>query len=708
MLVPTQVGRSGVVCGSKRGRWSGNLLHFEVMLVPTLRRGHAGRTLPRRVWQQTRTPERPECIATPERSNEKSLMSTPELKLDSLVLYKQRPARVTGLGEKKLDIQTETGETISLRPKDVVLLHPGPLRNLHDLKPTARPASANTASANTVSDEVLTAWELLAGSESTLPELAELAYQSYTPITAWAVWQLLVEGLYFSGTAEAIQVHSPEKLASIQISRAAKAAEEQAWQTFLAHLKSGQLAPGEGRYLSDVVALAYQQREQSQVMRLLGRTETPQNAHALLLQCGHWTAQVNPYPQRMKQSTDTPDFPLPLLADEERRDLTHLLTLAIDDEGANDPDDALSWVGETGTNGENSGRFWVHIADVAALIAPDSAADLEARLRAANLYLPEGTVPMLPNAALAVLGLGLNERSPALSFLIDLLPSGEAHLVELTPSWVHVTRMSYAQAETQIDESPLRELYRLSQRFTEKRLANNAIELNLPEVKIRVKEGNVVIHNLPALRSRDLVRDAMLMTGESVARYAIEHDLAVPFSTQEASPDALDAPRQSLSEMFALRRLLKPSQQKTTAAPHSGLGLPLYVQVTSPLRRYGDLLTHQQLRAHLRNDVSLSAGQLGQRLAEAGENTRNIRQCERISNQHWTLVYLLQHPEWQGEGVVVERFGNRVLVVIPELALECEVYGQAGLGLDDGVALAEAEVNLAELQVRFRSVAKIK
>lgn len=33
------------------------------------------------------------------------------------------------------------------------------------------------------------------------------------------------------------------------------------------------------------------------------------------------------------------------------------------------------------------------------------------------------------------------------------------------------------------------------------------------------------------------------------------------------------------------------------ALPHAGLGLPAYVQVTSPIRRYSDLLAHWQLKA---------------------------------------------------------------------------------------------------------------
>ena len=50
------------------------------------------------------------------------------------------------------------------------------------------------------------------------------------------------------------------------------------------------------------------------------------------------------------------------------------------------------------------------------------------------------------------------------------------------------------------------------------------------------------------------------------------------------------APRASLSGMFAIRRLLKRSRLHASPGPHSGLGVMAYSPVTSPLRRYLDLV----------------------------------------------------------------------------------------------------------------------
>ncbi len=605
-------------------------------------------------------------------------MADSPLREGSLVLYKTRAARVTAIKGKKIEIEQEGGNTYSVLPKHVTLLHPGPLRSLRDLKPRT--------------GEVKVAWELLAGERTTLGELAELAYGDSTPQSAWAAWQLVEDGLYFTGNPEQIVARDPEFVAAEQAARASKAAEERAWSAFLGRVGEQRFSAEDERFLEEVVALALGQRDNSRLLRALGRSESPENAHVLLMEIGYWSPQVNPYPQRVGASLAAPAVPLRSLPDEPRRDLTHLTALAIDDEGNTDPDDAISIEG---------GCLWVHIADAAALVPPDSAADLEARARGATLYLPERTIPMLPHEVTERLGLGLDEVSPALSFALEVAENGEIRIGEIVPSWVRVTRLSYQEAEGKLEQPPLQAIHRLTQQFEARRAANGAIALNFPEVRVRVEEGRVSIRPLPSLRSRDLVRDAMLMTGEAVARFAQAHEIPLPYTSQEVVRGEIEVAT-TLAEMFELRRALRPSQQKLVPAPHAGLGLPLYAQATSPLRRYLDLVVHQQLRAFQRGEPLLDSQAITARIGAANAVTGTIRRAERLSNEHWTLVYLLQHPEWEGEGIVVDKRGPRDHLLLPELALENNIYHQQELPLDSRVTLSVGEVNLATLEVYFR------
>ncbi len=386
--------------------------------------------------------------------------------------------------------------------------------------------------------------------------------------------------------------------------------------------------------------------------------------------------------------------PLESLPDEPRRDLMHLQALAIDDEGSHDPDDALSW---------ENGRLWVHIADAAALIPADSLADFEARARGANLYLPEGTVTMLPPEATQILALGLDEISPALSFGLDLDETGNIVDFEIIPSLVRVTRLSYREAETRLEESPFKELLATAQLHEARRRANGAINIDLPEVKVRVVDGEVEIRPLPKLRSRDLVREAMLLAGEAVARYAIDHDLPIPFTTQDAPTAELPA-GDTPSVYFATRMMLRPGSKGTTPGVHAGLGMDLYAQATSPLRRYLDLVVHQQLRAHLTGKPPMDAKRITTLIGSADAGTRDVRRTERLSNRHWTSVYLLQHPEWQGEGIVVEVRGHRHKVLLPQLGSETNLYGKRELPLDCQIELELRDVDLVNLEANFRLV----
>ncbi|MEZ4582673.1 MAG: hypothetical protein R3A10_13735 [Caldilineaceae bacterium] len=236
-------------------------------------------------------------------------MSTQPLRPDALVLYKQRPARVTELGAKKITIQDDSNR-LQVRPKDVTVLHPGPLRSLNELC--------------AVTGEVESAWELLAGQPVTLAELAELTYGEFTPVTAWAAWELVVDGLYFTGEPDAIQARTADSRAAEVAARAAKAAEEAAWQAFVARVDAGTFAPDDVDYLRDVEELALGQRDQSRTMQALERSESPQEAHALLLRLGYWTPAVNPHPRRFDMPLTDPVLTLPALPDEARRDLTGL------------------------------------------------------------------------------------------------------------------------------------------------------------------------------------------------------------------------------------------------------------------------------------------------------------------------------------------------------------------------------------------------
>jgi len=642
-------------------------------------------------------------------------MSSSLIPIDSLVLYKNRPARVLRVasprdalgagrtnasGGDRVEIELESGESHKVRLKDLQLLHPGPLDGSAGLR--------RLAELSPQSGDVQTAWEILCElpGEHTLAELAELIFGAFTPATAWAAWWWLADNVYFRGTADALSACSLQEVQAVQAVRQAKADEALAWLGFLDRARQGKISPQDRPFLREVEDLALGRRADSRVLRDLGHAETPQAAHTLLLSAGIWDERVNPHPVRLGMILSAPGPELidglfvPVL-DETRLDLTDLPAYAIDDPGNQDPDDAISLDGD---------RLWVHVADVAALAPSGSPADLEARSRGGTLYLPEGPIPMLPVAIVSQLGMGLAEISPALSFGLRLAPDGSLAEIEIHPSRVRVQRLTYEQAELRIEEEPFRGLYSLAMRCREFRRSAGALFIDLPEVRIRVLEGVPEIHPIPALRMRECVQEAMLLTGAAAARYAMEHGLPLPFVSQDGPDPRLKAEiitddpwrELSLSEMYALRRLQRPGRVGVQPGVHAGLGLPAYTRVTSPLRRYLDLVAHQQLRLHLRGEKPLDVQEILERVGTSEAAQGGLNQAETLSERHWTLVYLLQHPEWQGEGVLVEKKGLRGRFVLPALALETQVHLRQDLPMDSSVVLKVKEISLAELEAYFQ------
>jgi exoribonuclease-2 len=600
------------------------------------------------------------------------------LKQNSLVLYKNRPARLVRLGDR-LEIEMEGAEIARVRPKDVLLLHPGPLQNLSELRPQA--------------GDIQTAWEILSGGRTTLSELAELAYGVFSPASAWAAWQHVASQVLFTGTPDDIRVCTAEEVEQKQQERAQAEAEKQTWKSFIDRTRRGLYDPADRSFFAEVENLAFGRSQRSQVLREIGMAETPENAHALLLDLGIWDAQVNPYPVREGVSLKQVDLPVPPLPAEDRLDLTHLQSFAIDDEGTDTPDDAVSLDGE---------RIWVHVADVSALVEPVSEIDIEARSLGMSLHLPEGTIHLLPREVTLRLGLGMQEISPALSFGMVLDRDGTARDFSITPSWIRVQRLSYDQAEQVVEEEPLNTLSRLLDAARERRRAHQAVMIDFPEVKLTVNNGLVEIQPILPLRSRVLVEEAMILCGAQTAQFAMDHGICLPFSQQDAV-ETTERPA-TLSAMFAFRRNLKRSRFRTSPSPHYGLGLPAYTQVTSPLRRYLDLVGHQQLRAALKGKKGLDEAEVGERIAVADVVTGSLRQAEVRSERHWTLVYLLQHPGWRGNGILVDRRGSSGTVLIPDLALEARVHLKQNWPLDQVLPLALTGVNLPQQEASFRVV----
>lgn len=615
-----------------------------------------------------------------------------------LLLYKGRPARVKEVqGNDRLEIETASGDRKKVRPKDVTILHPGPVADLDNLELAIDPG------------ELETAWELLQGESTDLPSLTQLLFTPPgSPAAAWSTWQFVADGLYFRGTPDSITPQSPQHVDDERQRRERRTRQKEQREAFLERMRRGAGWSSEDEpfmYDLEKIATGNAQRVNYPLLKELGRAESAEGAHSLLLDSGWWPPTHVPYPQRFEISLENPSEAdadagrVAVNQAESRRDLTHLQAYAIDDEGNQDPDDAVSVDGS---------RLWVHVADVSVCVEVDSQLDLAARNRASTIYLPDRTVTMLPGSITQAVGMGLGEVSPALSFGIDIDDEGHVQDFEIVPSLVRVERLTYAEAELHMPSSqPLRAIKSITDRTRSRRARARAAFIEMPETRVKVREGAGVgemvieFEPLPMLPVRDLVAEAMIMAGEAAALYASSASLPFPFSMQPPPAEDGDGDPDGVAGMYALRRRQPRSRHSTSMDSHSGLGLAAYARVTSPLRRYLDLVAHQQLRAHLAGATTLDEAQLLNRVGPAEALAGDIRRLERLSRRHWTCVHLMQSPSWTGTGILVDRRGQSGTVLIPELDLQTQLHLPFQFSLNAELRLGLKSVDLPRLAPHF-------
>lgn len=634
------------------------------------------------------------------------------IKKNSVVLYKNDAALVTDSPSGgKFPIQFPTQKagvysTQNVREKDVVLLHEGPASSLKAVLDKASSADFNMD--GTVGKQLAEAHELLLSDEATssspieFSELVQLFYGDFSADEAYALYALIRDTLYFSASQKDYEnqrlvfiPRSQKDIDAIKEKADQKGKEEELRAAFIQRLKQKQLIEGDSKYMVDVESLALGKTDKSRTMHDAHMKETPERAHKLLLDTGIWKITRNPYPYRWGLSMHSASESLASPPEEERLEVEGV-SYAIDNEWSTDPDDAVAFDGK---------YLWVHIADPASTVMPDTSIDKVARERGSTLYIPEGASRMLCEESLEDYALGLTSKSRALSFRLELNDDGTINDCQIFKTHVNVKRLTYQEADTLKESPELKPLFDIAEKNEQRRKKSGAVQIQMPEVNISVDPDtkNVTIKEVVHPQSSAMIREMMLLAGEGAARFAFQNGIPFPFVSQE-EPDRIESVPEGLAGQYRLRRCMHRRSVGVTPSMHCGLGLAMYSQVTSPLRRYGDLIAHMQLRAFLDKRQMLDKDTMLLRVAMGEEAAQAAHKAERKSNMHWTLVYLLQNPEWTGKAVCLDTSQKLPLFSIPSLALEVNIAVNAELNLNQEIDVKVSSINLPELTVEFKPV----
>jgi exoribonuclease-2 len=272
----------------------------------------------------------------------------------------------------------------------------------------------------------------------------------------------------------------------------------------------------------------------------------------------------------------------------------------------------------------------------------------------------------------------------ALSFGVCLDEQGSITDYAIHPTRIRPTyRLTYEDVDEMIElgltaEQELLDLWEMAQRRQQWRLAQGAIAIEMPESSIKVRNDAIDIRVLEDSPARQLVAEMMILAGETAGRYGQTHELPLPFRGQpqpELPPEEeLQALPAGPVRSVAIRRCMSRSEVALSPSRHASLGLDTYIQVTSPIRRYSDLLAHYQLKAHLRGeDLPFPAEQLQPLLASTGNVSYEAMLVERQTNRYWGIEYLRRQAEETWQALLLRWLredDGLALVLLEDLGLE--------------------------------------
>ncbi len=412
---------------------------------------------------------------------------------------------------------------------------------------------------------------------------------------------------------------------------------------------------------------------ENQLLRILNLTGEKKSWGRLLLErnelCRPWSPDILQEAQALAASN-----PAENIWGLEMTDLRHLPALTIDNATTKDYDDALS----AQLEGENL-RLWVHIACVGGKIGPQSPLFKLAQTRISSLYTPLAVYPMLPEV-LNEETFSLLQGAPkgALTLECLLSPSGEVLQSQLYPTVIQVEQnLSYETMDQRIaqGEAPWAELSRFTQALAQKRKQAGALELSRREVQLDLsdpKQVRIAQYRIDSPASL-MVQETAILANAQVADYCLRKGIPSLYRNQPPYELLRDPSPTKPLQLKDLR--IQPAKLGPTAEGHAALGLSAYLQVTSPIRRFLDLLTQCQILAEMAGQpLGFHQEDLLGWALEIEARSKALAQTERRLLDHWKIKYLAQNSAELYTGAVQRRLRNgRWLVRLVELELPIEM-----------------------------------
>lgn len=342
--------------------------------------------------------------------------------------------------------------------------------------------------------------------------------------------------------------------------------------------------------------------------------------------------------------------------------------------------------------------FHVHIADCVSMFNPNEQIDLIGQRMVNSVYLPEQTFPMLPWKVTKVMSLEPEKKENyclTFSFRVDS-KSGNLKETRIVPTLIqgqNICKITYASVDLAFNPH-LKAIFEACKLHREFRKRQKYLNVELPQPHIWIEQNlcgqnstgssqhhkmghknfnSRIVHFYNDLRfeyhskqaqceneqaGHFIVSEMMIMAGRVASEFCRERNIPIPFRFQQLNPvwNENQVEKWTLNDNCALAdayyyaRTAFPAEYGTAPTRHASMGLDCYAKVTSPIRRYVDQLTHQQIKCWLVREHSshqhaiaqasasmLDAPKLNSILPYINERELRTKWLQRNSARFWVL-----------------------------------------------------------------------
>ncbi|MGH7884749.1 MAG: ribonuclease catalytic domain-containing protein [Thermodesulfobacteriota bacterium] len=389
--------------------------------------------------------------------------------------------------------------------------------------------------------------------------------------------------------------------------------------------------------------------------------------------------------------------------------ITRLETYSVDDETTEDIDDAISFEEK-----ENELILGIHISDVSSIVKREDSLDIEAQKKGETVYFVEKTINMFPESLVKEkLSLIEGILKPSLS-LFALFDKKNFTLIDYRFERTKIKlnkNLTYEQAGELFNTSRWQQIIPLTGSLREKRLKNGALIVQLPELKMRVdKTGRIIARkNYMISPPHRVVSECMVLMNRLAADFFDKNSIPSIFRSQDQKIDPEVWKLNPDDPLYATKviKYLKPSRVVLTPEPHKSLGIDSYVQITSPIRRYLDLVLQRQLTSYISEDAYYYSGDELENLnSRVSLNVREIKNAQKSRHRYWLLKYLLQENIKIVKGYISQTSSYRITAYLPELFIELPLSnrGKRDFSIGEEVTLELKNIDPLRRKIQVSAV----